>query len=161
MPKKNNGEREGFMMMPLRVWNSELSRDAACLYMFLLNRCCLSEKNGLRDERGVYVFCTHETAARELRCSRRTALKLFTELEESGFLSKYSRGLGKANQYYLSYAGPPAKREEKTSVPEKQREQGRFSQKERRSGKQETYASTFDLSDLEALISRQNFGGAV
>lgn len=90
-----------FLQMPAVIWNSDMSLYAKCLYMTLMNRGKLSEMNGFQDEKGTYVFCTVEQAAKELSCKRDKAMKTFRELEERGLLLRVRRSAMRSNYYYL------------------------------------------------------------
>ncbi len=160
-------KKDTFMQLPMSLWNSELSRDAVCLGTFLLNRCKLSELNDLRDEKGIYVFCTIDTAAKELRCSKATASKIFNELEKNGFITKASQGVGKATRYYLNYgsevktmnsSAPKSQAETAatqntytSSKPTQKEPKPSYSYRERYDPNR-GLSSSFDLSDIEKLL---------
>ena len=80
------GKCERFLMLPFDIFESDLSPKAKLLYAYLLNLSSLSVKNGLHDEKGVYVFCTLETACRILDCGHDKATELFRELECAGLI---------------------------------------------------------------------------
>ena len=94
--------KTSYLQLPRSIWNSELSLEAVCLYTYLLDLSKLSEKNGNIDEKGIYVFCTLETAAEQLRCKRKKALSTFNELLGAGLISKIQRGKNKPNLYYIN-----------------------------------------------------------
>ena len=97
--------KTSYLQLPRSIWNSELSLEAVCLYTYLLDLSKLSEKNGNIDEKGIYVFCTLETAAEQLRCERKKALRAFKELIGEELLHKVYRGRNTSNLYYIS--APP------------------------------------------------------
>ncbi len=159
-------KKDSFMQLPMELWNSELSRDAVCLGTFLLNRCKLSELNNLRDDKGVYVFCTIDTAAKELHCGKVTAKKIFKELEEAGFITKSSQGVGKANRYYLNYGAEM--KIPNSSAPKPQAEptvaQNTYTASKSPRQRKVSYdsnsglfPSTFDMDDIYKIIERSNF----
>ena len=104
--------KSSYIQMPRSIWNSDLSLEAVCLYTYLLDLSKLSEKNGHRDEEGIYVFCTLETASQQLRCGEKKTIRVFKELLEKQLLVRKRRGNNLSNIYYVS---PPL--EEHTEAP--------------------------------------------
>ena len=114
---------ESFLVLPRSVFeNDSLSLEEVALYILLLDRCKLSEQNGLRDELGLFVFCTLEDAASFLRCGRNKALAAFKGLLKKGLIQKERQGCGRANRYYvnalLETAPLPEERAEEAPLPE-------------------------------------------
>ncbi len=85
------GKCERFLMLPYDIFESDLPPLAKLLYAHLLNLTTLSAKNGLCDERGVYVFCTIETACRILDCGHDKATAMFRCLENAGLIYRKKR----------------------------------------------------------------------
>ena len=90
-----------FIKLPCSIFDSSLSPLAKFLYAYLLNLTTLSAKNGLCDQRGVYVFCTIIEASKILCCCRDKAIDYFNELEQAQLIYRHRCGLGKANRIYL------------------------------------------------------------
>lgn len=100
MSAEQAGKCGRFIKLPCAIFDSRLSPLAKLLYAYLLNLSTLSAKNGLSDERGVYVFCTLEQASEMLDCSRNTARKHFKQLDEQGLIKRQFRD-GEAFRIYL------------------------------------------------------------
>ncbi len=80
----------------------KLSTGAVMLYAMLLDRQCVSERNGWVDEKGrVYQYFTIEQVAWLLNCGHEKACKLFSELQEIGLVERKRQGIGKASIIYL------------------------------------------------------------
>ena len=101
MSAEQAGKCGRFIKLPCAIFDSRLSPLAKLLYAYLLNLSTLSAKNGLSDERGVYVFCTILEAARMLSCCRDKAIDYFSELEQEQLIYRQHCGRGKPNRIYL------------------------------------------------------------
>ena len=101
MSAEQAGKCGRFIKLPCAIFDSRLSPLAKLLYAYLLNLSTLSAKNGLSDERGVYVFCTILEAARMLSCCRDKAIDYFTELEQEQLIYRQHCGRGKPNRIFL------------------------------------------------------------
>lgn len=92
-----------YIKVPLALFREKklkkLSDTAKLLYVALLSRLSLSEKNNWRDENGrLYVFYTLQNAMEELSCCMETAVKIFAELGSEkgvGLIERKRRGFGK------------------------------------------------------------------
>lgn len=81
---------------------SHISYGAKILYGLLLDRMGLSLSNHWHDEFGrAYIIYSIAEVMEDMNCSKATAVKFLSELEESGLLEKKRRGLGLANIIYL------------------------------------------------------------
>lgn len=70
----------------------QLNLVAIMLYALLMHRASLSHRNGWRDEQGrIFVIMTREEAARELGCTKGTAVKAFKALVGAGLLEEKAR----------------------------------------------------------------------
>lgn len=86
---------------------TDLADGAKLLYAILANRLGLSAKNGLRDEQGVYVFCTNKEICDSLRWSHQKATAMLRELERVGLIRRVKRGQGKADRIYVEKPEEP------------------------------------------------------
>ena len=81
---------------------SHISYGAKILYGLLLDRMGLSLSNHWHDEFGrAYIIYSIVEIMEDMNCSKATAIKMMSELEEAGLLEKKRRGLGLANIIYL------------------------------------------------------------
>ncbi len=97
---------DSFYRLPRELFTDSrydsISTDAKLLYAMILDRMCLSEKNGWHDENGrVYQFFTQKEAAALLRCSVNKVCGLFASLENAGLIERKRLGLCKASVIYL------------------------------------------------------------
>lgn len=102
---------DSFYRLPRELFTDSkydnISTDAKLLYAMILDRMCLSEKNGWHDESGrVYQFFTQKEAASLLRCSINKACSLFAVLENAGLIERRRLGLCKASVIYLKKCKP-------------------------------------------------------
>ena len=93
------GERNmQFLMIPENLFSDEryagLCIEAKLLYALMLDRLSLSEKNGWRDERGVYVYFTRTEAAKLLRVSERSISRYLTELKKTELIKTKRQEVG-------------------------------------------------------------------
>lgn len=100
------GERFSFYMLPkILIFDDlfkELSSDAKILYVCLLDRIDLSNKNGWRDSEGrVFIIFTIEEIMKSLNKSNKTAVKIMKELDDIGLIERKRQGLGKPNLIYV------------------------------------------------------------
>lgn len=104
---------DSFLAVPRVIFsNKNLSAAARLLYIHLLDRSKLSEKNGLMDDNGIFVYCTIEEAAKVIGCRLNKAHDTFDELLEQGYIEKKRQGLGRANKYYVNADPQGAETEE-------------------------------------------------
>lgn len=100
MTAEQAGQCGRFIKLPCDIFDSQLSPLAKLLYAYLLNLTTLSVKNGLCDQRGVYVYCTLAQAAQMLDCNRDTARRAFQALEKENWIYRQFRN-GSAFQIYI------------------------------------------------------------
>lgn len=85
---------------------SGLSADAKVLYMAMLERQSLSQKNDWRDSEGnIYIIFTHADAMEYFKCSRCKVIKSFAELDVKsgiGLIKRKRQGQGKPDIIYLN-----------------------------------------------------------
>ena len=94
---------QSYLTLPRNIYaNLDLSVHARMLYMYLLDISKLSEQNGYMDDKGIFVYCSIETAANIIGCRLNKAHDTFDELIEKGLLEKRRLGLGKPNKYYVN-----------------------------------------------------------
>lgn len=101
MTAEQAGQCGRFIKLPCDIFHRALSPLAKLLYAYLLDLTTLSVKNGLYDQRGVYVFCTVQEAAKLLDCCRDKAIDFFNELEQENLIYRHRRGIGQAIRIYL------------------------------------------------------------
>lgn len=101
MTAEQAGQCGHFIKLPCDIFHRALSPLAKLLYAYLLDLTTLSVKNKLYDQRGVYVFCTVQEAAKLLDCCRDKAIDFFHELEQENLIYRHRRGIGQATQIYL------------------------------------------------------------
>lgn len=101
MTAEHAGQCGRFLKLPLDVFERDLSPLAKLLYTYLLDLTTLSAKNKHYDKRGVYVFCTVESAAKLLACCRDKAMSCFDELEKEQLIFRKRRKGPFATQIYL------------------------------------------------------------
>ena len=95
-------ENEGrFIRFPAMLLDMDLTDGAKLLYAILADRAALSEKNGLADERGVYIFCTNREIRDLLHWSHDKATWKLRELERAGLISREKQGLGRTDRIYV------------------------------------------------------------
>ena len=84
--------------------NTQLSNDAKILYMLLLDRRSLSEKNHFNDENGnTVVLYSNDEVCRKIGCGHDKATKLFRELEGANLLRRHRQGKGKPSLIYVNF----------------------------------------------------------
>ena len=80
----------------------ELSAESKLVYMLLLDRMTLSQRNGWKDEDGdVYLVFPREEVSRLLHISYRKAIASFHELAGAGLICEQRCGLGLPNRIYV------------------------------------------------------------
>ena len=73
-----------------------ISNDAKVLYALLLDRASISRQNGYVEPDGtIRLYFTLEQAQTKLHRSRKSATRIFRELEYSGLIVRRKQGLGK------------------------------------------------------------------
>lgn len=96
-----------FYKMPQALFSdkySQLSNDAKILYMLLLDRKSLSEKNHFNDENGnTVVLYSNDEVCRKIGCGHDKATKLFRELEGANLLRRHRQGKGKTSLIYVNF----------------------------------------------------------
>lgn len=96
-----------FYKMPQALFSdkySQLSNDAKILYMLLLDRKSLSEKNHFNDENGnTVVLYSNDEVCRKIGCGHDKATKLFRELEGANLLRRHRQGKGKPSFIYVNF----------------------------------------------------------
>ena len=84
---------------------NNLSSKAKLLYGLMLDRMCLSMKNGWLDkDNKVYIYYTVESIMNDLSCAKTTAVKVLAELDSKrgiGLVEKKRQGLGKPDIIYV------------------------------------------------------------
>ncbi|MBE7059666.1 MAG: replication initiator protein A [Ruminococcaceae bacterium] len=105
----NEAELFNFYRIPKVLFTDErfsnLSVEAKVLYGLLLDRMCLSLKNGWVDEKNkVYIYFTLEDAIEYLNVGKDKGVKLFSELDSEkgcGLIERKKQGLGKPTIIYV------------------------------------------------------------
>ena len=80
-----------------------VSINAKWTYSLLLDRMMASRKNAERfhDKNGMYLLFNQDEVAELIGASKRTVIRIFKELEESGLIETRKQGFGKAQKIYL------------------------------------------------------------
>lgn len=80
-----------------------VSINAKWTYSLLLDRMMASRKNAERfhDKNGMYLLFNQNGVAELIGASKRTVIRIFKELEESGLIETRKQGFGKAQKIYL------------------------------------------------------------
>lgn len=80
-----------------------VSINAKWTYSLLLDRMMASRKNAERfhDKGGMYLLFNQDEVADLIGASKRTVIRIFKELEESGLIETKKQGFGKAQKIYL------------------------------------------------------------
>ena len=103
---KQHAEQFSFYRIPKALFTGSvfscLSCEAKVLYGLLLDRMCLSSKNGWIDSQGrVYIIFTIEEITEALGCGDQKAGRHLRELEDIGLIERIRRGLGRPNLIYV------------------------------------------------------------
>lgn len=80
-----------------------ISINAKWTYSLLLDRMMASRKNAERfhDKNGMYLLFNQDEVADLIGASKRTVIRIFKELEESGLIETRKQGFGKSQRIYL------------------------------------------------------------
>lgn len=103
-----------FYRIPKALFTEERFRTvtigAKVLYGLLLDRMCLSVRNGWLDDQGrVYIIFTLREVMSALGCAVQKAAKLLAELEKkAGLIERKRQGLGKPGLIYVKNFIPTA-----------------------------------------------------
>ena len=103
---KQQAEQFSFYRIPKVLFTNpvfhRLSCEAKVLYGLLLDRMCLSSRNGWIDKTGrVYINFTTGKIMEAIGCGNQKASRLLNELEDIGLIERIRRGLGKPNLIYV------------------------------------------------------------
>ena len=92
-----------FIKLPKIILNdSKLCIEAKIIYSLILDRLCLSNINGLADNKGtLYIYYTRENLADQLNISVPTVVKAIKQLEENGLILQKRLGQGRPNRIYI------------------------------------------------------------
>jgi hypothetical protein len=96
-----------FYMIPKELIDNPAFDDVDCgskvLYGMMLNRASLSATNpDFIDGKGnVYIIYTVEQVMAKLRCSTKTAVKMFSQLENIGLIERIKHGQGRPATIYV------------------------------------------------------------
>ncbi len=105
----NEAEQFNFYRIPKVLFTDErfakISVEAKVLYGLMLDRMCLSVKNGWIDEENrVYIYFKLEEVTECLNIGKDKCLKLFSELDVKsgiGLIHRKKQGLGKPAMIYV------------------------------------------------------------
>ena len=104
---RDTAEQFSFYRIPKALFTEERFRtitiEAKALYGLLLDRMCLSARNGWFDDQGrVYIIFTLGEIMSALGCAVQKAAKLLAELEnKAGLIERKRQGLGKPGLIYV------------------------------------------------------------
>ena len=81
---------------------AQLSTGAKCLYILMLDRLFLLSTDGWFNESETpYVYYKMEQIAADLHCARNKAIKLVTQLEDAGLITRVKAEHYHPNRYYI------------------------------------------------------------
>lgn len=106
LPLTINSPSTAYMQMPRWLFNEDidLSIEAKFLYMLIYDAASVSKKNNhIATDGTLYVWYTLKTVQEKMKCSKKTAIKMFCELEEKGYIQRKKQGLGRPSIIYLYY----------------------------------------------------------
>ena len=84
------------------LYKEKLNSDSKILYVFLLDRLSLSQKNHWFDKEGrVYLIFTREEVQNKLCLSEKTVTKAFKQLTDVNLIAEKRQELGKPNLIYV------------------------------------------------------------
>lgn len=112
-----------YMVFPKFLLNREaLSETAKILYMILLNRARLSQKNdGWTDGKGhVFIYFPITALAETLHKSEMTVKTALNALEKEQLISRKRQGIGLPNRIYVKYPADTGLTDRKLSTKEKE-----------------------------------------
>lgn len=115
-PYTRNTTLVNFMPVPKYIFAMGLSSTAILLYIHLLDRASISQKNGWHNQDGwVYLIFTVGDLAQALHKTRSTIQKLLSELEGKGLIIRDRPIPGGANHYFLRVPTSSAAAQEEAS----------------------------------------------
>ncbi len=81
----------------------DLSINAKWAYSLMLDRMMMSRQNidRFHDKNGMFLLFNQDEIAELIGASKRTVIRIFKELEESGLIETQKQGFGKAQKIYL------------------------------------------------------------
>ena len=81
----------------------DLSINAKWAYSLMLDRMMMSRQNidRFHDKNGMFLLFNQDEVAELIGASRRTIIRIFKELEESGLIETKKQGFGKSQKIYL------------------------------------------------------------
>lgn len=81
----------------------DLSINAKWAYSLMLDRMMMSRQNidRFHDKNGMFLLFNQDEIAELIGASRRTIIRIFKELEESGLIETKKQGFGKSQKIYL------------------------------------------------------------
>jgi hypothetical protein len=105
----NEAEQFSFYRIPKILFTDEryrdLSAEAKILYGLMLDRMCLSVKNGWFDGKGhVFIYFTLEDSLKLLNCGHGKAVRLFAELDAKsgvGLIERKKQGQGRPAKIFV------------------------------------------------------------
>ncbi len=102
----NESDEFTFYRIPKIIITSPLFKNISCdaklLYGLLLDRMSLSAKNEWLDEENrVYIIFSIKEVMEYMNCSKGTAIRFMSELEESNLIERKKRGRGLADYIYV------------------------------------------------------------
>jgi len=95
---------KNFIMVQKELISKGLKGNSLNLFLMILERASLSEKNGWKDEFGrTYIIMRVSEICKKLSVCKRTASSLLNHLEEAALINRQKRGLGKPNLIFVTY----------------------------------------------------------
>lgn len=99
-----------FVMVEKGLLEKGMKGNELRLFMMMLDRYNLSEKNNWKDENGcTYIIMRRNEICEKLSISKRTASSLLNNLEEAALITRKKQGLGKPNLIYVTYQAAQCK----------------------------------------------------
>lgn len=98
----------------------DLSINAKWAYSLMLDRMMMSRQNidRFHDKNGMFLLFNQDEVAELIGASRRTIIRIFKELEESGLIETKKQGFGKSQKIYLRKLSELSEIDSETSFKE-------------------------------------------
>lgn len=104
-------EEKGFYMLPKWLWEmtranrSVIMRDAADLFMLMMHRVKLSEKNGFVDKNNhVFIHFTYAEIMEMFKCGKTKVWQMYKLLKDKGLVTVKYQGFGYPMMVYVHAA---------------------------------------------------------
>jgi hypothetical protein len=128
----------------------KLSAEAMILYGLLLDRLCLSLKNGWLDQNGdVYIYFSREEAMKLFSCGPDKIARLFKELKEVHLVEKVQQGWHRPDKIYVGEILPDTNTRTEEQPSDTTRAMSHFHQGPQNSSVQMLANQRSQISDIQ------------